>query len=457
LNIKVERIENHNALMTVEISAEQMADARQKAMRKVGAQVSIPGFRKGKAPAHILQRYIGEGAIMEEAIEFLAKDLYPKALDESKLTPCAPGAITNVHADPLALEFTVPLEAEVELDDYRDARIDYNEPVITDEDFEKTMKSLLEREATYSDSTDPAKLMDRVHLDIKSVLLPKANEQPAEGEAKTDEQPAEGEATAEERYFDQKNYNMILDTSEEMMAPGFIEAIVGMTVDEERKFTLTLSDSSEDYGDAVNRQVAFEVKLNRVENMTLPDMDDAFAARLTAKEENPLTLEQLRTRVRNNMESQARKKYEEDYRNRVLGLIVAQATIHMHETVIREQIVHMLKRFSNGEANDREIEKMIESNPEFINNIYRPSAVDSLSRMYVIREIIEHEQLKVENEDIIKETEAIIAEMGEKNRSMLQSQPMQLSIMNQLYERRAYERIVAIGKGEAPELETSNS
>ena len=132
--LRTERLENHKAQFTVEIEQEQLEVAKKKAARRLSHQVNIRGFRKGKAPYRIIANFLGEAAIIEEAVELLGNDIYKSALDDSEVNPYGPGALEDFSLDPKpTFVFTVPLQPEVELGDYRSIRKEYEEPEVEDE------------------------------------------------------------------------------------------------------------------------------------------------------------------------------------------------------------------------------------------------------------------------------------------------------------------------------------
>jgi trigger factor len=135
LNIQTERLENHTARMTVAVDTDRLEKAKQKAAQQLSRRVNIPGFRKGKAPYRILLNYLGEAAILEDAIEVLGNDIYKEALTESGLEPYGPGEIEGVELEngPV-LKFIVPLQPEVSLGTYRDVRVEYTAPEVKDEE-----------------------------------------------------------------------------------------------------------------------------------------------------------------------------------------------------------------------------------------------------------------------------------------------------------------------------------
>src|SRR5688572_369473 len=102
-----------------------MEQAKQKAAQKLSKRFRIPGFRPGKAPYKKVLSYVGEAAVLEEALESMGDNLYKTALTESAVKPYGPGSLENFSDNPATFVFSVPLQPEVELNDYRSVRVDY--------------------------------------------------------------------------------------------------------------------------------------------------------------------------------------------------------------------------------------------------------------------------------------------------------------------------------------------
>ena len=140
--------EDHQVKITVEVEPEQMESMKRRSARKIARRVKIPGFRPGKAPYAVIVRQVGEAAIIEDALELLVNDIYPKVIEEADINPYGPGSLENVGSlDPPTLEFVVPLEAEVVLGDYRSLRRPYEPEPVKDEDIQDVLDNIRERQA----------------------------------------------------------------------------------------------------------------------------------------------------------------------------------------------------------------------------------------------------------------------------------------------------------------------
>ncbi len=140
-----------------------MEEMKRRAANKLSRRVKIPGFRPGKAPYPVILRTVGEAAIVEEALELLVEDIYPKVIKEAKIEPYGPGKLENVASmEPVTLEFVVPLDAKVTLGDYRSMRKPYEPKPVTDQDVDDAIKELQERQALVEPVERPAQEGDVV-------------------------------------------------------------------------------------------------------------------------------------------------------------------------------------------------------------------------------------------------------------------------------------------------------
>ncbi|MBC8172098.1 MAG: hypothetical protein H7X77_10515, partial [Anaerolineae bacterium] len=404
MNIQTEHLENHTARLTVEVEPERLDKARQAAVRKIAKAVEIPGFRKGKAPAHLVTRYVGEARVLEEALEDLGQTIYRETLDQADVKPYGPGALEDVKYEPsLTFIYTVPLQPAVNLNDYRATLLDYTAPVVEDAHVEQTLKQLQDREAASEDSQEPAVLGNRLTLDVHSFFVEEDHdhdheddEDDEEEEDDSDIHEIEDEHESDEDHDDddededdedghhhhdhdgepfihEHDLRVILtEGDDEPVGPGFTAAMQGATVGETREFRLsypTKEVNPEISDDVAGKSVDFVIAVKKIENVTLPELNDEFAASVAAMfadpndevatlptetvaedeatEEAPakpaLTLEQLREKVRASLEREAKQATDQTYADKVLDEIVKKAEIAYPEMMLDEQLDSMIE------------------------------------------------------------------------------------------------------------------
>jgi trigger factor len=457
LNIQTERIENHLARLTVEVEQSKWDDAKSKAARDLSKRYKIPGFRKGKAPYSVVVRYLGEPAIVEAAVESFGNDVYRDALEQSKLRPYTSGSLEDFKLEPQpTYVFTVPLQPEIELGQYRDVRKEYTAPTVTDTEVEQALRRLQQRQAVVADSENPVQIGDRVTLDLHSEFAD--GEEPAEDDEEKDENAAPRKG---DNFIHRHDAVLNLDPEMEPILPGFNEAMVGASLNESREFDLSVPTDDEDYATIAGRQVHFNVTVKKIQTVTLPELNDEFAAEYTKEEETPLTLEQLRERNRADLEKEAQTTAQNTFAEGVLDTIVGGATVVFPDAMVSDRIHEILEDLDRSLRQQgvslETYQKITGTTHEQLHEQYHDEAVRSLRRSLVLGELMIAERIRVSAADIEQEMDKMLAQFGEQAstfRQFLDTPQQRESIANNLLYNRVMERLAQIGKGEAPVLDS---
>lgn len=479
---------------TVEVEAERFEKAKRKVARKIAKGVNIPGFRKGKVPYNILVQYGFEANIVNDAIDDLTQVIYRETLEQAEdIEPYGPGALEDIQLEDDSPKFiyTVPLQPRVELGEYRDVRVDYEQPEITDEMVEAAMKQIRRQEAVVEESANPVAVGDRVTIDIHSEFADGEEREDDEDDdldddnedvedtldddadndeaddvddaAEDDEEDEDEDETPPVPYkgdpfIHEHDAEVDLDPEDEPIMPGFIEALVGANVGDTVEFELTVPEQEEDVEyqqEIVGRKVHFSIEIKKVENVTLPELNDELAARITEEEDEPLTLLQLRMRVRENMEQEAENRLKSSYAMNVLDDMVAVSALYYPEAMVEDQINSMLGEFEQrlsqqGLSMDTYME-ITNSTREDLGNMYRESAVETVERSLVLSELVTAENIKVKDSAINARIDEILSQFGDQADSLrgaFDTPSMRESIVSDLTQQKIMDRIIAIGKGE---------
>ena len=471
MNVQTDRIDNHKAQFTIEIELEKLDEAKRKAAKKIAKQVRIKGFRKGKAPYRIISQYVGEAAILEEAVELLGNDIYKHALDESKVEPYGPGSLDDFKLDPApTFIFSVPLQPEVDLKNYADVRVDFEAPEVSDEDVEKALQQMRQQEADVSEEEfTVVEAGHRVTFDLHSEFsdgeeADEEDEEDTEDESDADEDTTEAE---EEPYVPKKGDNflhrhdvtVLLDEDEEPIMPGFVAALVGAEIEKEAEFELTVPEDNDDFKDIGGRKVTFHVTVKKIEAVTLPDLDDDFARKVTeADGDEPLDLAGLRKRVRADLEKEALQTAKSEYGDKVLEKIVEGAEIAFPELMTEERIEDMLRDLDrNLQQQGMNLEtymRITGTTKESLQDQYRDNAIESVERTLVLRELVTAQNIEIGDVQIEKHLDGMMMQFGAQGdqfRSLIDTPQMRENILNQLLMDNIMTQLVAIGRGEDPE------
>ncbi len=456
MNIQTERIDNHQARITVEIEPKRWQKAKKEAARGLSRRYKIPGFRKGKAPYNVIKRYVGEAPIIEEAMEKMGNEVYREALESSDVDPYALGNLENFQLEPQpTYVFTIPLVPEVEPGDYRSMRVDYEEPEVTDEDVNNAMRRLQQQEALVEEKEGPIAEGDRVTLDLHSEF--------ADGKERDDDEEFDPNDLNEapkkgDHFLHRHDIEMNLDRDLEPVMPGFMDELLGAEVDDELEFELTIPDDDADYDERIlGRKIRFEVTVKEVQAVILPEMNDDFAARVTEEDnDKPLTLLELRMRVRENMQAQVRQEYNDLYKNKVLGKLIEGAVrIDFPEAMLQDRIDDRLKQLA-GQLREQNMtlemyQKKEGITGEELREQQRDEAIEGLKRSLVLGQVLQAENISVSDEEVEGHIDEMLAQFGERAnalRNFLDTPQQRQNIVSNVMSEKIMERLVKIAKGE---------
>ena len=481
LNLQTERIEKHRAQLTIEIEEDQLETAKKKAARQISQRVRIKGFRKGKAPYRLVAQYVGEAAILEEAVESLGDDLYKQALQESEVTPYGPGSFEDFKIEPApTFVFTVPLQPEVELKNYQDVRVDYDEPEVNDEDVEQALQQLRMRELEVLDAEcKVAEPGNRVRVSVDSEFVD--GEEPeddttdsgGEDEGQPDdsaETEAEQDAIAAKKdddtpyvprkgdtFVHDENAIVILDPNEDSFVEGFVDAIVGAELGSDILFELTIPDDDPDKTIA-NRRVSFVVTLNQIESIRIPELDDVFAESIFKNRGDEVTdMVGLRGSMREDLARAALERTKSQYSGQVLEQIVEGAEIHYPELMLSERVDEMINEFAgNLKRQNLSLEDYLRHTGNSLDALklqYQEPATQSLGQSLVVRELVKEEEVEASDEQIDLRMELVLSGYGQSAeiRKLFDSPQMRSNIRNELIISQINERLSAIGRGVDPD------
>ena len=446
MKIETHPREDHQTTMTVEVDPEQLEAARRRAARKIAGQAKIPGFRPGKAPYDVVRRMFGDAAITEEAMEILVNDIYPLAIKEAEITPAAMGQLENVESlDPPKFTFTVPLAPKVELGDYKSIRLPY---AWTSPDEEKLENAISDLRRMYSKTEEvqrEAQEGDYVLVDVTGVKA-----KPKEGE---DALLAERTGFATLIRPEAKD--------DEWPFSGFAAKLVGIKPGEEISFSHKFP---KDHADEKlqGQNVKFTVKVKTVRGVDMPPLDDNFAVMTGLGS----SVDELRERMRENLENEARAEYDDKYFEEAIEQIKASATIKYPPQVLDHEIEHIVEDVerrlkSQGVENMETYYKMVDTTPEkFMEEHARPVAKRRLERGLIMDEIARAESIRVDEHDIEHEfrhawTDLVMNDPEFSKRTKGGTKPTReivdavaLDSANRLLTRRVLDRIKAIANEE---------
>ena len=168
MKVTREKTESRQAFLTIEMEPAELKESLEKSYKRLAKRASIPGFRKGKAPRAVLERYLGKGNVLEDALNDLIPEAYEKALKEQQLEAIARPQVEITQTDPVIFKAVVSLAPTIELGDYRKIRIKSEKAEVSKEDVSATIEQIRHQHSTWEPVERVVASGDLAVLDIES-------------------------------------------------------------------------------------------------------------------------------------------------------------------------------------------------------------------------------------------------------------------------------------------------
>ena len=423
MKVSTEKIQGSQVVLTIETDKEEMDKSLDKAYHRLAAKTAVPGFRKGKAPRPMLERYLGRDALVEEAANLLMAESYDKALEEHKVDAIARPKVEVLQVEPLSFKATVPVRPTVELGDYHEIKFVPETVVVTDEDVNEALERLRNMRATWEPVEREAKNEDLLNIDVEGT--------------------AQGKVVVSE-----KGGWYPLSPGPSSSLPGFSEQLEGAKKGEERAFTLKLSPA---FGELSGEDCSFKVLVNEIKQKNLPDLDDEFAKSLGRGIE---TMDALREKVLADIKSEKERMERRKLEDKAIEALVAVSRLEYPEILVQNEIDHLIderKQYLGERDSLENYLKNVKKTEEEFRNELKPMAEDVIKRSLVLEKMGQLEKIEVSEADVDAEVERIIkgANNDERVRQLFSSPSGRESLRRNIYMRKTIDRLAEIAtKGE---------
>ncbi|MGD8814332.1 MAG: trigger factor [Anaerolineales bacterium] len=432
MKIETKDLDDRQVQLTIEVPDDQLQRAMRSAARRMSSRTKIHGFRPGKVPYDVIVRRFGDEAVFDEALDDLGQVVYRQALEETELEPYAPGRLDEiVSKEPLVLRYTVPQSPTVELGKYRDQRLPYEAPEVSDEALEEAMEEIRQGQALIEGVDRAAQMGDVILLDIQAELR-----EPPEGINPT--------------LISEKDLSLLISEETEWPFPEFNQNLVGMAAEDEKDFSHTFP---KDHPNAdLRKQTAdFHVVCKEVKSRFLPPWSDDLARAVGDFQD----LLDLRINVRKQLEARANQTAEAEYAQAVIASTVDAAEISYPPLLLEEELDGMLKdlarRLESQHLSLEDYLKIEKKTEEELRTELEPQAHERLKRALVLGQIVETEKLEVKPEEVKAEIDRMVAPFGEnadKIRKNFEHPLGQRRVTLDLLTEKSIQRLVSIAKGE---------
>ena len=425
MDCKVEKTQNANEVkLEITIEAEKFENAIKKVYFKSAKYFNIPGFRKGKAPQNIVERYYGKEIFYEDAFNELVPDQYEKVLEENKIEAVSRPKIDIIKMEKgqdLVFTAIVATKPEVELGKYKGIEIEKIEYTVNDEDVENELKSMQEKNARLVTVEDRAvEEGDTATIDFEGFI--------------------DGVA------FDGgKAENHDLEIGSGSFIPGFEDQIVGMKIDEEKDIIVTFP---EEYfsKDLAGKEATFKVKLHEIKKKEVPELDDEFAKDVSEFD----TLAELKNSIKEKLEKQMQDKAKYEKEKAVIKGVCDNTKLDIPEAMVETEIDNMVKdmekRMSYQGLKLDQYLKMINKTESEFRKEYEPQAIEAIKSRLVLEAIVKKEDLKASDEEITEKIKEMATNYGRKEDELLQNESVKKYIEQGIVNEKAIDLLIENSK-----------
>lgn len=359
--------------LTVEVPFEELKPSLDAAYKKIGGQVTIPGFRKGRVPPRVIDQRFGRDVVLEEAVNDALPRFYGQAVEENSVQVLGqPEVDVTDLSDGQHLRFTVEVDVRPEFDlpEYDGLEVTVDDAEVTDADIDEQLEGLRERFATLTGVDRAAAEGDFVSIDLSAVV---------DGVA-IDDLTAKG---------------LSYQVGQDSLLAGLDEAITGLSAGDTRDFSTVLVG-----GDHAGKDATVTVELKSVKERELPDLDDDFAQ--TASEFD--SLDELREDVRTRIDAMKKVQQGVQARDRVLEALLATVDLPLPEGVIKAEVdsrnhslAHQLE--AAGMTKEDFLAAEGQSEEEFDADIDKRTR-EAMTAQFVLDKVVDKEQLSVNEEEL---------------------------------------------------------
>jgi trigger factor len=397
--VKVEQIEKNKVGLEIVVPAEEFSLAVNRAAQKVAKEINIPGFRKGKAPRHIIERYVGKDYLQNEAVDPVLGPAYAQAVDESGIWPVAKPEVELIQVEDgkdFIFKAVVEVKPEVELGQYKELDVSKKSAEVTEEQVDEELKRRQDMHAKLV-PVDDGEIIDKdmVSIDFEGFM----DGVPFAGGKGEDHELTVGSGT---------------------FIPGFEEQLIGKHKDEEVNVNVRFPDEYHSK-ELAGKDAVFNVKIKSIKRKELVPLDDEFAKDVSEFD----TLAELREDIRQKMIIAAETRVNNEFRAEVTKRVVDNASVEIPEGMIQGRIDSMIADLRNNLSYQgvtlEQYYGYINSNEQQLRENYRAQAVESVKTELVIEAIAKQEGITASDEDVEQEMQKLSQQYGRKAEELKQA------------------------------------
>lgn len=377
MEIKVEKNENNTiAKLDITFDEKESQKAYDMSCRRIANSVNIAGFRRGKAPKHILEKHVGTDYIKREAIESMLPKAFHKAIVENNLDIIVEPSVLDYKFEknePVVVKAEVELKPEVKIENYKDLTFETEKYTRKENDVQEELDNLVKKSAELKTAQHTqATKDDSVVIDFKGFI---------------DNEPIE--------HGEGKDY--LLDLANSAFIPGFAEGIIGHNLNEEFDINVKFPD---DYHDEKikGKDAIFKIKINEIKERIMPELNDEFAKKVSSFQ----TLDELKADIEKYLKEYEEKENIRRKEKKIFDEIMKLGEVTVTDAMIERESHNLLNEYAAkfDAGTGIEFGKLLETkNPQLMENI-KEEAKNRIKNTLIIAKIAQNENIQVTPQEL---------------------------------------------------------
>ncbi len=377
MTVTIEKLENNEVKLNIEVESAVSAFEYEKACKRLAKRVNVPGFRQGKAPKNILEKYVGIAALQKEVLESILPTILETAIEENNFDVItSPSVESYEFADDKSLKVVArfELKPEVNLPDYKNMVVEIEEFKQKENAVDEELRRIAERFSELKDITDRKSLnTDLVNIDFSGYV---DGEEIKGGSAK----------------------NYVLDLGNSNFIDGFAQQLVGHSTGDEFKIKVAFPENYHDEK-LKGKDAEFNIKINAIKERILPEINDDLAKRANPKF---TTLEELKKDVQEYLDNASKAENERRTSIKIFENLLDKTDIKIQNNMINREIQALMGEFKHrismqGGNFDEILEK--EGHQKMYDRM-KEEAVKRIKTSLIVGKIAQEEKITITNDDI---------------------------------------------------------
>lgn len=422
-------VQERQVALRIELDDDDLEPYVDRGYRQVVQRMRVPGFRPGKAPRKVVEGMVGREGLVSESLDFLVADVIAKAVESQEIDSVGFPQVDNVEFSPVVVDATVALNPVLDLGDYRSIRLEDDPVEVTDEDVDAELESIRKRYRSWEPVERPVSFDDLVTMTVTGTI-------------------------DDVEVFSETDWEYVAQPDSPFPFPGFVDALEGLRADEPANFTLTLPD---DYTDKeiAGKDVEVSLVLTDIKQSVLPDLDDEFARSVSDGDDAYDTLDQLRAKLREDIEAHTARQNEQEYRELVIEELTVNADIEIAPILVEHEVGRYQER--RDEMMERlqitadDYYRFSGKTAEQVLDEMREEAVNKLNRSHAIAALIDAESIEVDDADLEERLKQLAREGDESGQKLtnkqIRSARVRESVRQTLLVKKAVDMLLDIARG----------